>query len=91
MNWVKKRSTADRPRGITWNSFSQFEDEDFADDIALLSHSHSNHDMQENTSHIESYAGQVGLKISTTKTKIIKMNTRIRKDVTVYGNPVENI
>ena len=57
IDWVIKRSTADRLRGVTWNSFGYLEDEDFADDIALLSH--SNHDMQEKTSRIESYAGQV--------------------------------
>ena len=55
-----KRFTADRPRGFTWNSFGHLEDEDFADDIALLLH--SNQDMQEKTICIESYAGQVGLK-----------------------------
>ena len=49
-DWVMKRSIADRHRGITWNSFGHLEDEDFADNIALLSHSYQ--DMQEKTSHI---------------------------------------
>ena len=89
IDWVMKRSTSDRPRGITWNSFDNLEDEDFADDIALLAH--SNQDMQEKTSLIELYAGQVGLKISTSKTKVMRMNTRVRTDITVNGNPVENV
>ena len=44
IDWVMKTATSDKPRGITWNTFDRLEDEDFADDIALLSHTHK--DMQ---------------------------------------------
>ena len=89
IDWVMKSATADKPRGIKWTGFSHLEDEDFADDIALLSHSRQH--MQEKTSRIESYAGQVGLKINTSKTKIMRMNTKARTDITVNGNPLENV
>ena len=39
----------------------------------------------------QSFAGQVGLDISTSKTKIMTMNTSVRKNVTVNGTPVENM
>ena len=39
IDWVmrKKEGTADKPRGIQWTLFSQIEDLDFADDLAVLS------------------------------------------------------
>ncbi|GFS23325.1 retrovirus-related Pol polyprotein from type-1 retrotransposable element R2 [Elysia marginata] len=61
-DWVMKKSIARKPRGITWKAFDHLEDEDFADDIALLSHSHK--DMQEKTTQIEIYVKTVGLKIN---------------------------
>ncbi|GFR85761.1 hypothetical protein ElyMa_006036600 [Elysia marginata] len=39
IGWVMKRATNQQPRGITWRAFNHLEDEDFADDIASLSHS----------------------------------------------------
>ncbi|RUS68725.1 hypothetical protein EGW08_023513 [Elysia chlorotica] len=45
IDWVMRRTTEDKPRGIRWNLFSTLEDLDFADDLALISHTH-NH-MQE--------------------------------------------
>jgi hypothetical protein len=40
IDWVMRNTTSDIPRGIRWVTFSILEDLDFADDIALLSHSH---------------------------------------------------
>lgn len=34
-----RRATADKPRGLVWGLTAHLEDCDFADDIALLSHS----------------------------------------------------
>ena len=89
IDWVMKRATADKARGITWKAFTCLEDEDFADDIALISHSQK--DMQEKTSRIETEAGSVGLKISHGKSKIMRMNTRSRADVVVKGKGLENV
>ena len=86
IDWVMKRSTAD----LQWShGFGNLKDEDFADDIALLSH--SNQVMQEKTIRIESYAGRVGIKNCTSKTKVERMNTRIIKEIKVNGNPVEHL
>ena len=37
MNWIMRKTTADKRRGIQWNLTTVFEDLDFADDITLLS------------------------------------------------------
>ena len=34
IDWVMRKTTADKPRGIQWTLFSQLEDLDFADDLA---------------------------------------------------------
>ncbi|GFR60170.1 hypothetical protein ElyMa_005401500 [Elysia marginata] len=62
IDWMMKRANNQQPRGITWKAFNQLEDEDFADDVALLSHSQK--DMQEKTSCVEKTARSIGLKIS---------------------------
>ena len=36
VDWVMRKSTADRPRGIQWTLFSQLEDIDFAEELAAL-------------------------------------------------------
>ena len=41
IDWTMKRSTEHHRTGIQWNLFSQLEDLDFADDLALLSETHA--------------------------------------------------
>ena len=38
IDWITSRATQDARRGIRWTPFTQLEDLDYADDIALLSH-----------------------------------------------------
>jgi hypothetical protein len=40
IDWVMKTATANSNTGIQWTPFKQLEDLDFADDLALLSHTH---------------------------------------------------
>ena len=37
IDWIMRQTTGDKNRGIRWN----LEDLDFADDLALLSHTHT--------------------------------------------------
>ncbi|GFR93859.1 LINE-1 retrotransposable element ORF2 protein [Elysia marginata] len=76
---VMKRATNQQPRGITWKEFNHLEDEDFADDIALLSHSQK--DMQEKTRCMETTARSIGLKISHSKSKVMKINTKSNSEI----------
>ena len=62
VDWVMRQTTQDKKRGIRWNLFTNLDDLDFADDLALLSHTHSH--IQEKTNRLHIYAKQVGLKIN---------------------------
>ncbi|GFS02130.1 hypothetical protein ElyMa_004599300 [Elysia marginata] len=84
-----KRATNQQPRGMTWKAFNHLEDEDFADDIALISHSQK--DTQEKTICVETTARSVGLKISHSKSKVMKINTKSNSDVLIDGKSVENV
>jgi hypothetical protein len=59
IDWVMRKTTEDAPRGIRWNISSTLEDLDFADDLALLSHTH--HHLQEKTNRLSNFANQVGI------------------------------
>ncbi|GFS18255.1 endonuclease-reverse transcriptase [Elysia marginata] len=72
IDWVTRQTTEDQNRGIRWDLFTNLEDLDFADDLALLSHTH--HHIQEKTSRLNTYAKQIGLKISKKKTEVMILN-----------------
>ena len=86
---IMKTSTADRRNGIQWTLFDQLEDLDFADDLALLSHSHQQ--MQDKTTELAATSSQVGLKIHEGKTKILKINTASEDPVTLRGSELEEV
>ena len=52
---------------------TQLDDLDFADDLAVMSHSHWQ--MQDKTTYLAQISAQVGLKINKKKTKILRLNT----------------
>ena len=55
--------------------FSTLDDLDFANDLALLSHTHQH--IQEKTSRLETFGQQIGLRISNKKTEVITLNVNI--------------
>ena len=83
IDWVMRRTTEDQPRGIRWTLFSNLEDLDFADDLALISHTHQH--MQEKTSRLNTYAQQVGLRISQKKTEVMPLNVNNPSPIQVNG------
>ena len=83
IDWVMRRTTEDKPRGIRWTLFSALEDLDFADDLALVSHTH--HHMQEKTTRLSSFAQQVGLKINQKKTEVMMLNVPNPSPIEVNG------
>ena len=64
----------------------QLDDLNFADDLALLSHNHSQ--MQDKTALLETTSAGTGLEINRKKTELIKMNTTAITPVTVDGEPI---
>ncbi|XP_071177540.1 uncharacterized protein [Mytilus edulis] len=78
-----RKTTEDAPRGIRWNISSTLEVLNFADDLALLSHTH--HHLQEKTNRLNTFASQVGLKISQTKTEVMTLNINNLTPILVDG------
>ena len=84
-----KTTTTGRNKGIQWTLWTQLEDLDFSDDLALLSHSHSQ--MQDKTTLLETTSAGIGLKISRKKTELMKMNTTANAPVTVGGETIKEV
>ena len=83
IDWIMKTTTTGRNNGIQWTLWTQLNDLDFADDLALLSHNHSQ--MQDKTTLLETTSVGTGLKINRKKTELMKMNTTANAPVTVGG------
>ncbi|VDO88835.1 unnamed protein product [Schistosoma margrebowiei] len=66
-------STSEGKHGIQWTSRIQLDDLDFADDLALLSHTQKQ--IQEKTTSIAAAFAAVGLNIHKGKSKILRYNT----------------
>lgn len=83
IDWVLRRTTEGSTRGIRWTLLSNLEDLDFADDLALLSHTHKH--IQEKTDKLCTIGGQVGLKVSQKKTETMVLNVESPSQVKAYG------
>ena len=83
IDWVMRKTTEDQPRGIRWTLTSTLEDLDFADDLALFSHTHQH--MQEKTTRLSTFAQQIGLKISQKKTELMTLNIPNPSPIQVNG------
>ncbi|VDP24582.1 unnamed protein product [Schistosoma margrebowiei] len=70
---MEDTSTSEGKRGIKWTAQNQLDDLDFADDLALLSHTHEQ--MQIKTASVAAVSASVGLSIHKGKTNILKYNT----------------
>ena len=89
IDWVMKTATAHRRDGIQWTLLEQLDDLDFADDLALLSHSHQQ--MQAKTTQIAATSLQTGLKIHEGKTKILKVNARSENPIVLHGKDLVEV
>ena len=90
LDWIMKRTTADKKRGIRWNFTTVLEDLEFADDIALLS-SRLN-DLHENTGRLTEEAARVGLKLNARKCKTLRTEyASNRERIAVNGEEVEDV
>ena len=81
--WIMKTTTTGRNNGIQWTLWTQLDDLDFADDLALLSHNQNQ--MQDKTTCLETISAGTGLKISRKKTELMKINSTANTPVTVGG------
>ena len=67
----------------------QLDDLDYADDLALLSHTQQQ--MQEKTNNVASLSAQMGLIIHKGKTKILKTNVANANAITLEGEALEEV
>ncbi|CAI2732166.1 unnamed protein product [Schistosoma spindalis] len=89
VDWIMKTSTSERNYGIRWIAQNQLDDLDFADDLALLSHTHEQ--MQIKTASIAAVSASVGLNIHKGKTKVLKHNTENSNPITLDGETLEDV
>ena len=73
--------------GIQWTLFSQLEDIDYADDIALLSTT-ANH-LKKNAQLLTENARKIGLQINQKKTKVMCMNLKERPQIKIDEEELE--
>ncbi|XP_075768013.1 mast cell protease 1A-like [Pelodiscus sinensis] len=84
IDWVMRRTTEEEHTSIRWTLFCTLEDLDFADDLALLSHTHRH--MQDKTDKLNKYSSQVGLKINQKKSEVMTLNTITQTPIKINNN-----
>ena len=84
-----KETTPGSRNGIQWSLVEQLEDLDFADDLALLAHTHTH--MQAKTTKLEAVSSKLRLKINTDKTKTIKINSNVREQIMINNLHIEDV
>ena len=89
IDWIMKATTKEKSNGIQWTLWSQLEDLDYADDFALLSHSRAQ--MEDKTTRLADISSGVGLRINKDKSKVVRINTKDVRPVTVGGHPLEEV
>ena len=86
IDWVMRQTAQDKNRKIRWNLFTNLDDLDFADVLALPSHTHSH--IQEKTNRLHIYAKQVGNKINKRKTEVMTLNVQDPAPIKVEEDPL---
>ena len=87
IDWIMRTTTEGKKNGIQWTLWTQLEDLDFADDLALLSHNHDQ--MQGKTTRLAATSERTGLKINRGKSKVMRINTTNENPITVGGEQLE--
>ena len=87
LDWVTKDAYANSGKGIQWTLTERLEDLEFADDLAILSHTLK--DMHEKVSALSETGKRVGLKINHQKTKLLKINTQQNNNLNIDNINIE--
>ena len=89
IDWIMKVTTQGKRNGIQWTLWSQLDDLDFADDLALLSHKHQQ--MQDKVNVLQETSRKVGLNIHKGKTKLLKINSNFEGPVIIENKALEEV
>lgn len=87
IDWIMRKTTENRWHGIQWSLWTQLDDLNFAEDLALLSHSQQQ--MQDKTSDLDTTPSQQRLHIHRNKTKIT-INNESNNPITLGEEPLED-
>ncbi|KAL9960526.1 hypothetical protein ACROYT_G033998 [Oculina patagonica] len=88
IDWIMCRTTEQGNTGIRWKMMRQFEDLDYADDIALISSTWAQ--AQTKLERLGSNSEGTGLKINIDKTKVLRLNARRQDPMKINGTDVED-
>ena len=90
LDWLMRKATEDKRRGIRLNFRAMLEDLDFADDIALLLSTFS--DLKKMTGRLAEEAAREALKLNARKCKTLRTEcTSSRKNIVVDGVEVDHV
>ncbi|VDO90171.1 unnamed protein product [Schistosoma margrebowiei] len=74
---------------IQWTAKNQLDDLDFADDRALLSHTHEQ--MQSKTASMAAVSASIGLRVHNGKTKTLILKVENSIPITLFGETLEDV
>ena len=86
VDWITRKTTANKRNGIQWTLLTQLDDLSYADDLAVLSHDLQQ--LQEKTPDLENNSAQLKLNIHRSKTKTSTPNTT-EHPVTLRGSSLK--
>ena len=89
IDWIMKRTDIGVKSGIIWTFTESLGDLDFADDIALLAHSHRV--IQSKTEKLVRNASKVGLHVNKDKTKTMRNNCQTADPVKLGEQYIEDV
>ena len=87
VDWVMKETTSGRRNAIQWILWTQLDDLDYADDLALLSHTQEQ--MQAKTTVLDTVSKSIGLNIHSSKSKVLKAVSSNKGKVELNGKTIE--
>ncbi|VDO41716.1 unnamed protein product [Schistosoma margrebowiei] len=84
-----KTSISEGEHGIQWTTQNQLDNLNFADDLALLSHTHEQ--MQIKTVSVAAVFASVGPSIQKGKTKVLKFKAENTNPITLDGDTLKDV
>ena len=89
IDWIMRQTTEEYRDGIQWTFTTRQEDLDFADDFSLLSNNHQ--DMQSKLTRLAKISAKTGLRISKSKTKVMRIYTRKADKLALDGEAIDEV
>lgn len=89
VDWLMRRTVEHAGTGIRWKIMTALNDLDFADDLAVISSTFTHIRMKIN--HLNNSGKGMGLKISTKKTKRMRINAKNNSAIVADGKEIEDV